>query len=219
MTESKMNRFLRTLFDRHPGLVGIEEELLSVYRVISDCFAGGGFLYIAGNGGSAADSEHIVGELAKSFHLPRPVSEDFREDFCDAGAAGRHLADSLQEGLPAFSLTGHPSLSTAIANDISGDLIFAQQVYVYGRPGDVFMGISTSGNSRNVCLAALTASVKGLKVVGLAGPDGGELAGLCETCIRTPGTQVPEIQEYHLCIYHVLCAMLEIRFFSSPNVS
>jgi D-sedoheptulose 7-phosphate isomerase len=174
----------------------------------------GGKLLICGNGGSAADSEHIVGELMKGYlskrPLPDPVRQRFSAVFPDDGA---YLADHLQGALPAISLVSQSSLLTAFANDVAADLIFAQQVYGYGRPGDVLLAISTSGNAANVVRAIQVARVQGLKSIGLTGRDGGALKTLCDLAIRVPADTTPTIQEYHIAVYHTLCALLEEEFF------
>ena len=161
---------------------------------------------MCGNGGSASDAEHIVGELMKGFYRQRSLSREEKEIFGELG-------DNLQEALPAISLTGHPALSTAFMNDVDPEMVFAQQVYGYGRKGDVLMALTTSGNSRNVLNAARVARAKGMKVVGLTGRDGGSLKELCDVCIIVPGQATADIQEYHLPVYHTICAMLEESFF------
>jgi len=171
-------------------------------------------LLVSGNGGSASDSEHIVGELMKEFKLKRRV-------FSDQAAAlkeidpelGQTLAEGLQGALPAISLTGHSSLITAFMNDAMPELVFAQQVNGYGKAGDVYLGISTSGNSKNVLYAAVNAKAKGLKVIGLTGSMENKLMKFADVCIRVPETETYKIQELHLPVYHCLCMMLEERFF------
>ena len=179
------------------------------------CYENGGKLLIAGNGGSAADSDHIVGELMKGFVKRRPVSAEFAEALKQADPErGEELAKKLQGGLPAIALTNHTALSSAFANDVDGMLSYAQQVNGYGKAGDVFLGISTSGNSENVMYAAVTAKAKGLKVVGLTGKTGGKLAKLADVAIIVPEQETYKIQELHLPIYHVLCLMLEDKFYA-----
>jgi D-sedoheptulose 7-phosphate isomerase len=157
-----------------------------------------------------------VGELMKEFKLKRKV-------YSDQAAAlkaidpelGQVLADNLQGSLPAICLTGHSSLTTAFMNDANADLVFAQQVNGYGKPGDVFLGISTSGNSKNVLYAAVNAKAKGLKVIGLTGAKESKLMKYADVCIRVPETETYKIQEYHLPVYHCLCLMLEEKFFGA----
>ena len=169
---------------------------------------------VCGNGGSASDSEHIVGELMKEFKLKREVYHDQAEAMQRIDPElGTILAKHLQGALPAIALTGHSSLTTAFMNDSNPELIFAQQVNGYGKAGDVFLGISTSGNSRNILFAAVTAKSKGLKVIGLTGQKPNRLAQLADVCIQVTETETYKIQELHLPVYHCLCMMLEEHFF------
>ena len=175
----------------------------------------GGKLLICGNGGSAADCEHIVGELMKGFYLLRSLSfadQDRLAETC--GDDANLLAEKLQYGLPALSLVSHSSLITAIANDLDGDMIFAQQIWGLGKPGDVLLSISTSGNSRNVLLAAKVARAKKITVIGLTGRDGGQLAPLCDVLIDVQSDNVAKIQELHLPIYHEICQSIEAHYFA-----
>ena len=168
----------------------------------------------AGNGGSAADSEHIVGELMKGFVLPRKVEEAFADALCSVDPElGSVLKDKLQGSLPAIALDGHPALNTAYMNDSEPLLCFAQQVNGYGKSGDIFLGISTSGNSLNILYAATAARAKGMKVIGLTGARESRLSKLADICIRVPGTETYMVQELHLPVYHCLCLMLEDYFF------
>ena len=199
---------LDSLIGRYPALECCREDIAAAFDALKVSYSGGGKLLVAGNGGSASDAEHIVGELMKSFVRPRPLSAEFK-----AALADPVLADGLQAGLPAIALTSHPALSTAFLNDCDPLLCFAQQLSVLGAPGDVFLGITTSGNSRNVLYAARTARAKGMKVIGLTGKTGGALAQLADICIRVPETETYKIQEYHLPVYHALCMMLEEYFF------
>lgn len=173
-----------------------------------------GKLLIAGNGGSAADAEHIVGELMKGFKLPRKLNENFTDKLISENEElGTVLAESLQGALPAIALDGHPALSTAYMNDCEPLLCFAQQVNGYGKAGDVFLGISTSGNSKNILYAATTAHAKGMKVIGLTGAKDSKLMQMSDVCIKVPQTETYMIQELHLPVYHCLCLMLEDEFF------
>ncbi len=203
------------LFQRCPALEGCRDAVMRAYLLMRDSYREGGKLLVAGNGGSCADSEHIAGELMKGFLLRRPLPKGQLEavkaltEGLLPGAASR-----LQQGLPAIALTGHPALSTAAGNDLDPLLPFAQQVIGYGRKGDVFLGISTSGNAKNVALAAQTARALGLHTIGLTGAPGGLLRDLCDVTIPAPGGSTAEVQEHHLPVYHALCAMLEAKFFS-----
>jgi len=205
---------LDRLFARYPALTACGQEMTAALRLCEDCFAAGNRLLICGNGGSAADAEHIVGELMKSYRKPRPVSEQLRRALANVDPDdGPEIADRLQAALPAISLCGHPSLASAYANDVAPELVFAQQVYGYGRPGDLLLAISTSGNSRNVVAAALVARARDLQTVGLTGAEGGRLYDICDVTIRAPAHETPEVQELHMPIYHWLCEALEARFF------
>ena len=205
---------LDVLIERYPVLAGIRGQVLEAYEVMRECYEGGGKLLVAGNGGSSSDSEHIVGELMKGFIKRRPVTEEFAKALEAADPErGPELAAKLQGGLPAIALTGHAALSTAYLNDVDGDLIFAQQLYGYGKPGDVFLGISTSGNSKNVVYAMAVAKAKGLKTITLTGRDGGIMGRTADVAVIVPETETYRIQELHLPVYHALCLMLEEHFF------
>ena len=205
---------LDELIKRYPILERVREDIEAVYGILERCYENGGKLLIAGNGGSAADAEHIVGELMKGFVERRPVTEEMKEALEKADPVrGKELSEKLQGGLPAIALVDHAALSTAFANDVDGMLSYAQQVNGYGKPGDVFLGISTSGNAENVMYAAVTAKAKGLQVVGLTGKDGGKLAGIADAAVIVPEMETYKIQELHLPVYHALCLMLEHRFY------
>ena len=205
---------LDELLDRYPSLIEQRESIIGVYNVLEESYANGGKLLVAGNGGSAADSEHIVGELMKAFIKPRKLDESLQNKLKSIDdKLGQVLADNLQGALPAIAVTGHVGLSTAYLNDCNPLLSFAQQVNGFGNEGDVFLGISTSGNSENILYALVTAKAKGMKTVGLSGRDGGKMRELCDAIIIAPETETFKIQELHLPIYHALCLMLEARFF------
>jgi phosphoheptose isomerase len=180
-----------------------------------DCYLHGGLIMTCGNGGSAADAGHIVGELMKGFKLKRRLTneqrEKIRKTFPDRGDS---LADNLQQAIPAISLSDQVSLTSAFINDIAPDMVFAQQVLGYGKEGDVLIGLSTSGNSKNVVNACRIAASFGVKTIGMTGESGGEMRGICDVIIRVPTVETYRIQEYHLPIYHALCAMMEAAFFS-----
>ena len=212
--EMGAEKYLEELIRRYPVLAPVKENICQAYQVLEECYREGGKLLVAGNGGSCADSEHIVGELMKGFCKKRRVPEDFAKALLKADAKrGGQLAEALEGGLPAIALTGHPGLSTAFLNDVDGVYIYAQQVYGYGKEGDVFLGISTSGNAKNILYAAAVARAKGMKVIGLTGKDGGELSGAADVAVIVPDKETYRIQELHLPIYHTLCLMLEERFF------
>lgn len=212
--ENRPMRHLDLLVARYPVLETVKDAILAAYLVMEECYERGGKLLIAGNGGSAADAEHIVGELMKGFKLARKPKTDFAEKLvAENPELGRVLAENLQGALPAIALDGHLALSTAYLNDCEPLLCFAQQVNGYGRAGDVFLAISTSGNSKNILYAAVTARAKGLKVIGLTGMRDNQLDRLSDVPIKVPQTETYMIQELHLPIYHCLCLMLEERFF------
>lgn len=214
MTESNMNKHINTLIDRYPKLIVCRESIQQAYDILKEAYSQGRKLLVCGNGGSAADSEHIVGELMKEFKLKREVFKDQADAMMSIDSElGTILAKHLQGALPAISLTGHSSLTTAFMNDSNPELIFAQQVNGYGKPNDVFLGISTSGNSRNILFAAVAAKAKGLHVIGLTGQRDSKLKNLADICIQVPETETYKIQELHLPVYHCLCLMLEEHFF------
>ena len=204
------------LIKRYPSLSACKQQILDAFHILEECFASKHKLLIAGNGGSCADSEHIGGELMKGFKKRRPVSKDFANKLESIDPVrGKELSNHLQNGFPCIALDGHQALNTAFTNDVpdGGLLTFAQQINVLGNEGDVFLGISTSGNSKNVMYAAVTAKAKGLKVIGLTGKNGGDLAGISDVTIKAPSDETFMVQELHLPIYHCLCLMLEERFF------
>ena len=216
MKELKENikKHVDLLCERYPALKNIENDIVAAYQILEDSYRNGGKLLVAGNGGSAADAEHIVGELMKGFKLPRKPKTDFAEKLIQENAElGTVLAENLQGALPAIALDGHPALSTAYMNDCEPLLCFAQQVNGYGRAGDVFLGISTSGNSKNILYAATTAHAKGMKVIGLTGAKSSKLEQMSDVCIKVPQAETYMIQELHLPVYHCLCLMLEDEFF------
>lgn len=205
---------IQRLVARYPVLQASQSSIKDAAELLVERFDAGAQLLVCGNGGSAADSEHIVGELMKGFRRKRPVPRAFRERLEEiASDDGAYLGEHLQGALPAIALTGAVSLSTAFANDVSPQTVFAQQVYGYGRPGDVLLAISTSGTSRNVTLAAICAKALGLSTIALTGPSGGTLGEIADVTIATPGAETLEVQELHLPVYHALCVVLEERFF------
>ena len=211
---SKIEVHLNHLIDRYPKLIVCREDIMKAYDLLEEAYSSGRKLLVCGNGGSASDSEHIVGELMKEFKLKRKVYSDHAAVLKEIDPElGQTLAEHLQGALPAISLTGHSSLQTAYMNDAVPELVFAQQVNGYGKPGDVFLGISTSGNSKNVLYAAVNAKAKGLKVIGLTGAKENKLMKYADVCIRVPETETYKIQELHLPVYHCLCLMLEDHFF------
>ena len=176
-------------------------------------YKNGGTLFVCGNGGSCSDSEHIVGELMKSFKKYRPIDSDVKASLMAMGEDGKSLAESLEGGLPAVALSSHPSLSSAFINDKNPLMCYAQQLSVMGKRGDVLMVLSTSGNAQNCLYAALTAKAMGIKTILLAGKTGGKIKGVADVSVIAPENETYLVQELHLPIYHCLCAMLEEEFF------
>ena len=213
--ENRLMKHINLLVERYPSLESAKDDIIAAYLIMEECYENGGKLLVAGNGGSAADAEHIVGELMKGLKMPRKPETTFAEKLvAENQELGSVLAENLQGALPAIALDGHPALSTAYMNDCEPLLCFAQQVNGYGKVGDVFLGISTSGNSKNVLFAATTAHAKGLKVIGLTGAKDSKLKDMSDVCIKVPQTETYMIQELHLPIYHCLCLMLEDKFFA-----
>ena len=212
--KENVSRYLLDLCKRYPCLKIIKNEIAVAYLLLEEAYKKKGKLLIAGNGGSASDAEHIVGELMKGFKLQRRPDAEFTDKLINENEEfGTVLAKNLQGALPAIALDGHLALSTAYMNDCEPLLCFAQQVNGYGKEGDVFLGISTSGNSKNVLYAAITAHAKGMKVIGLTGAKESKLEQMSDVCIKVPQTETYMIQELHLPVYHCLCLMLEAEFF------
>ena len=212
--ENRLVQYIELLVERYPSLESAKEDIIAAYLLMEECYENGGKLLVAGNGGSAADAEHIVGELMKGFKMPRKLESAFAEKLIvENSELGSVLAENLQGALPAIALDGHLALSTAYMNDCEPLLCFAQQVNGYGKAGDIFLGISTSGNSKNVLFADTTAHAKGMKVIGLTGAKDSKLKDMSDVCIKAPQTETYMIQELHLPIYHCLCLMLEEKFF------
>lgn len=209
-------QILDSLIKRYPPLSVCKKSIESAFKIFVNCYVNNGKLLICGNGGSAADAEHIVGELMKGFMKKRPISNRDRDAiFANLGIndESHYLINHLQSAFPAISLVSHSALITAINNDVQPDLVFAQQLYGYGRQEDVVVGLSTSGNSKNVVYAMKVAKALGLKTVALTGQHGGDLKEILDACILIPADSTPFIQEYHLPVYHVLCMMVESEVF------
>lgn len=209
----KEMKYLEQLIEEYPALAPCKEVIHRAFEMLRDTYRQDKKLLVCGNGGSGADAEHIVGELMKEFYIKRPLKKEMKEALAVFGEDGIMLGNHLQGALPAITLTSNIALSTAYANDAKPELVFAQQVYGYGIEGDVLLGISTSGNSKNVIYALQTAKAKGMKTIGFTGRSGGALKELCDVCICAPSDITYKIQEYHLPIYHTLCMMIEEVFF------
>ena len=213
--EQRAAERLALLIERYPALAVCEKDIAAGFELMAAGYEKGGKLLIAGNGGSAADAEHIAGELMKRFKMPRPVTPDFAERLRAVDPVrGAKLAENLERGLMAIPLVAHEALTTAYINDVDGLGVFAQQLFGYGRPGDVFLGISTSGNSENILNAAVVAKALEMKVIGLTGERESKLSRLADVCVRVPQTETYMVQELHLPVYHCWCLMLEERFFA-----
>lgn len=212
--DERIEKHLDLLVSRYPSLTVCKDQIRDTYQILKDCYEKHGKLLVAGNGGSAADAEHIVGELMKGFKLPRKLDSAYAEALQQADPElGKVLAENLQGALPSIALDGHTALTTAYMNDCEPLLCFAQQVNGFGNKEDVFLGISTSGNSKNILYAATVAKAKGMSVIGLTGQKESELSKIADVCIQVPQTETYMIQELHLPVYHCLCLMLEDHFF------
>lgn len=212
--ETRLYQYIDLLILRYPQLIVAKDCIVEAYQILEESYTNDGKLLVAGNGGSAADAEHIVGELMKGFVNPRRLEAEYSDALITVNKElGRVLSENLQGALPAIALDGHLALTTAYLNDCEPLLCFAQQVNGYGRKSDVFLGISTSGNSRNILYAATVAKAKGMKVIGLTGEKDSKLSEISDTCIQVPETETYKIQELHLPVYHCLCLMLEDTFF------
>ncbi|MCK9413939.1 MAG: SIS domain-containing protein [Prolixibacteraceae bacterium] len=202
------------LCERYPSLTTVKTAIEDACNQMIACYENGGKILVCGNGGSCSDSDHIVGELMKSFEVKRPIPINLQDKLAAIDPErGSYLASHLQQGLSAISLTAHTALITAVANDIDGEVIFAQQVIGYGRPNDILIGISSSGNSQNVLDACMVAKAMNLKVIGLTGETGGKMKEYCDILINVPGRRTFMVQELHLPVYHVLCLAVEHHFF------
>lgn len=214
--EKNIEKNVDLLIERYPVLAKCKDDFINAYLLLEEAYLNGKKLLVAGNGGSAADSEHIVGELMKGFKKPRHLSLGMREKLKEVDPElGEILGNNLQGALPAIALDGHSALTTAYMNDVEPLLCFAQQINGFGNEGDVFMGISTSGNSKNVLYAAAIAKAKGMKVIGLTGAKNNKLEKLADVTVKVPETETYMIQELHLPVYHAWCLMLEERFFEN----
>ena len=202
-----------SLFQRYPALDVCKDDIAAAFETMNRCYLNGGILLTCGNGGSASDAAHIVGELMKGFRLKRALPETMKEKLLLAGG-GREMANVLQQGIPAAALSEHAALTTAIANDQGYPYVFSQQVLAYGRPENCLLGISTSGNSANVLNAGIAAKAIGMETIALVGGKGGRMSELFDTVICVPASETDKIQELHLPVYHALCAMLEAEHFT-----
>ncbi|MDN4072998.1 D-sedoheptulose-7-phosphate isomerase [Fictibacillus terranigra] len=213
MSSIAVNAISQNLVQKYPELVECQSSIEECFEVLKRSFESGGKLLLAGNGGSASDCEHVVGELMKGFMRQRALPAEMKKKIKEVAGGDDYIADHLQGALPAISLVSQTSLMTAFANDIAADMIFAQQVFGYGKANDVFIGFSTSGHSKNIIHAAQVARALDMVTIGFTGRDGGALKTICDITISVPFDATPDIQERHLPVYHALCMMLEEVFF------
>ena len=212
--KDRTQAFINDFFARHSDLVSLQAQILQACNTLITAFQNGNKLLLCGNGGSCADCDHIAGEFLKGFLLKRPVNEELKNTMTEKyGEYGAEIAGKLQQGLPTISLTAHSAAISAFENDVDPELVYAQQVLAYGKPGDVLIGISTSGGAKNVAAAMMTANSMGLHTIGLTGKDGGKLARLAELALIMPQCETYRIQEDHLAVYHLLCAVVEYEMF------
>lgn len=212
--EQRVERHLDSLMMRYPKLEVCREDIVKAYNILEGTYDNDGKLMIAGNGGSAADSEHIAGELMKRFKIARPIDDTLAKRILEIDPVrGEGLARNLEKSLMAIPLVAHEALSTAYINDVDGYGVFAQQLMGFGRKGDTFLAISTSGNSENILNAVVVAKAMDINVIGLTGDNGGKLREFADVTIRVPENETYMIQELHLPVYHSLCMMLEEKYF------
>lgn len=212
MAKLSQEQILADVLARHPRLESSVTDIKSAIDILVQVYDSGKKLLVCGNGGSAADCDHIVAELMNRFEFKRALPARLKEKL-NAGPNGSLLAQQLQPGLKAISLVSHTGLMTAISNDLDPSLIFAQQLMGYGDEGDVLLAISTSGNSKNILMAIETAKALGMKVIGLSGRVGGGMVSSCDVTIRVDASDTKEIQELHLPVYHLICQVLEQHYF------
>lgn len=205
---------INELIKRYPALETIKDEIEKAAELMIQAVKNGGKILVCGNGGSCADGDHIVGELMKGFLSLRPVKNEFTEKLKELYPEDyEFLKENLQEAIPAISLNSHPAVTSAFANDVNADMVYAQLAYGYANKGDLLIGISTSGNSKNVVNAVKIARAKGAYTIALTGAKEC-LLDMCDVAIKAPETETYKIQEHHLPIYHYLCAEIEKRLFS-----
>ncbi len=207
-----MNKIFNNLYDKYPKITKCKTDIEKAFLCLTNTYENGGKVLVCGNGGSAADSEHIVGELMKGFNLKRELSLSEKDVFSKYENA-QHITDNLQKALPAISLVSQTSLITAFANDVSADMLFAQQVYGYAKKGDTLIALTTSGNSQNIINAARVALALCCNVLSITGESGGAIKKDSTVCVRLPAKKPYEVQEFTLPLYHALCAALEEKYF------
>ena len=208
-----MNAILEELVARYPDLSGSLVDIENAFALLKKCYKNGGRVFVCGNGGSSSDSEHIVGELLKSFKKHRPIDSEIYEKLGEFAEGGAFLREKLEGALPAYSLNSQTGIMTAFANDKAWDAVFAQQLYGLGKKGDCLIALSTSGNSKNCVYAVLTAKAMEMSAISLTGVGGGKLKRYSDVTVAVPQRETYKVQELHLPVYHALCAMLEEEFF------
>lgn len=211
MLNAGTERLLDAYCGKNAAVAAVREPLRECIALLCDCFESGGKLLICGNGGSCADADHIVGELVKAFKLDRPLMPSLAGALRRQGPDGALMAEQLQSGWPVINLGAHSALLTAIVNDMGGEYIYAQQTAVYGREGDILLGISTSGNSKDVLYAGLAARAKGMRTIGLTGKSGGGMEDQFDILLHADAEVIEDIQDIHSAIYHAICACVEYQ--------
>jgi len=214
----KMTLLLNQLCERYPGLSGVRDSIAQAATIIIKSYTAGGKLLVCGNGGSSSDSQHLVGELMKSFECERPLDISFKQRLAEISPSrGKYLAGKLEHGLPAISLSAHTALTSAICNDTDASLVFAQQIIGYGMEKDVLIGLSTSGNSQNVVDACIAAKAMNINVIGITGKTGGKMKQYCDILINVPEKITAGVQELQLPVMHILCRIVENHFYGNNN--
>jgi len=202
------------LLQRHPGLSAVMNSISRAAGMMISCYSSGGKILLCGNGGSSSDAEHVTGELMKTFELPRPLDDSLKQRLEEIGGAhGKMLGSKLEHALPAICLSSQTALTSAIANDIGNDMVYAQQIIGYGNENDILIAISTSGNSPNVVNACITAKALNMTVIGLTGESGGKIRRFCDILLNVPESNTALVQELHLPVLHTLCKLVENHFY------
>jgi D-sedoheptulose 7-phosphate isomerase len=201
-------------YTKYPELLPLKEKIDAAVEAIVNCYKNGGTVFCCGNGGSSADSAHIVGELLKGFLARRPLSDSEKEAFSRHGELGKLMAEKMQGSLAAVDLTTQQSILSAVANDNDPVTMYAQQLWGLGKKGDILIGLSTSGNAKNVLCAGIAAAEKGMTTFAMTGEGGGLMGQHFDLLINAPSSWTPEVQEYHIAIYHLICALVEAALFS-----
>lgn len=205
---------LEELLSSYPALEVCKNDIAAALKALIDTYRAGGTILLCGNGGSAADCEHIAGELLKGFLSRRKMTDETAAKFrAVLGDGANEFIEKLQGGIPAISLPSQAGVLTAFANDVDAEFVYAQLVYAYAKPGDALIAISTSGNSKNCVRAAETAKALGIRTIALTGAKESKLSKICDVTVRVPETETFKVQEYHLPVYHYLCAALEEEIF------